>query len=174
MDRFGSVTKLMHASYDQLLEVLPEDGAVCAGLVAARELMEIAVRERLIGSVVDPDDPRLFLYLRQVLGAGSTEKLYAIFLDEQDRYLSDECVADGEVARVTTSLRPLLRRAFELGARGLVLAHNHPSGSVRPSHSDVNATRKIRMLIQALDIRLVDHLIVSSTEVYSLRAAGLL
>lgn len=80
--------------------------------------------------------------------------------------------ADPGVARIP--LRRTVRRAFDLDARRLVMIHNHPSGMSSPSDPDIAATRRLRHLLEALDIALEDHCIVAGNAVASMRDLGLL
>jgi DNA repair protein RadC len=68
----------------------------------------------------------------------------------------------------SSRIADILRRAVELHAGGLLLAHNHPSGSAKPSRADLKATARLRELADGLDIRLIDHLIVTRSTVYSM------
>ena len=67
-----------------------------------------------------------------------------------------------------------LGEALRLDARGIILAHNHPSGECRPSGCDIAATHQLAAVASALDIELIDHLIFTHEAVYSMRAGGLL
>ena len=71
-------------------------------------------------------------------------------------------------------MRDVFSQALSLGASAIILAHNHPSGNCRPSAQDILATRKFGEIANALDIALLDHLILTDTSVYSMRAGGLL
>ena len=118
----------------------------------------------------------MIAYLQHILAAESqnSERFHAIFLDEQRGYLDDGCFADGSTAHLPVRLRGLFARALALGARGLIVAHNHPSGNCRPSASDIAATRRLVEIGRALEIELLDHLIITREKVYSMRAGGLL
>lgn len=80
----------------------------------------------------------------------------------------------GDSGRVDARISSILRRAIELGARGLFLVHNHPSEKPEPSVEDVKATRSIKLVAGALDVTLFDHLIVAGREIVSMRKLGLL
>jgi DNA repair protein RadC len=71
-------------------------------------------------------------------------------------------------------MRENFGEALRLDAHGLILAHNHPSGHCRPSSCDIIATRRLAEVARALDIVLIDHLILTDEAVYSMRAGGLL
>lgn len=73
---------------------------------------------------------------------------------------------------MTLRARHIFARAFYHDASGLLLVHNHPSGDVRPSTQDIESTRYLVSLAEALDLCLIDHLIVGSGRAYSMRAGG--
>lgn len=141
---------------------------------AARILVLEAAREQIVRKPVSARDPSLHAYLKGLLGTQPHETLHAVFLDAEHGYIADECIAAGNGERLLGSTRRLVERAFDLRARGLILAHNHPSGSARPSEEDIATTARIGDLIGELDLALVDHLIVTQASVFSFRAAGLL
>lgn len=151
-----------------------EDAEVLDKMRAARALVLAAAREDIARHRVRADDPALHAYLQNLLGWHSHELLHAVFLDGRHGYIADECIASGSSARLTGSTRNLVARAFDLGARAIILAHNHPSGHASPSADDVAATVRIGRLAAELDLALIDHLIVTRREVFSFRADGLL
>lgn len=119
-------------------------------------------------------DPRFQAYLRLAIGKSATECLHVTFVTQDWGYLADETIAQGTIAQVEGPLRRLLARAFDVGAHGIILAHNHPSGSAEPSAADVQMTKKIERLARAVDILLLDHLIVGGRTIVSMRERGLL
>ena len=137
-------------------------------------LYETALAEEIVAKPVDIGDPALLRYLRNKLGRIKEERLHAIFVDSQSCFIRDECVALGGSNIVHTSFRYLFRRAMDLGAEGIVLAHNHPSGSPEPSQSDIEATREIIDIGKKLELAIIDHLIVARHQVYSMKKAKLL
>jgi DNA repair protein RadC len=125
-------------------------------------------------TAVDAADPALHRYLRARLTASATERLHVIYCDSARRYLADETVASGDASRIEARARPVIERALALGAAGFMLAHNHPSGMCRPSVDDIDATRRLDAIAGALELELVDHLIVTRSSVFSMRAGGCL
>jgi DNA repair protein RadC len=101
------------------------------------------------------------------------ETLAVAFLDE-GRRLIETAVIGGEGAAVELPVRRILEDALRLGARGIIIAHNHPSGDPEPSRDDVEATRELAETSARLGMRLHDHLIFGRGEVTSLRSLGLL
>jgi DNA repair protein RadC len=115
-------------------------------------------------------------YLRQVVLAPPTshERGHAIFLDERGGWLGDAGVGLGSFDALSLRMRALFGEALRCDARGLILAHSHPSGHCRPSGHDIAATRRLTEIGRALDVALIDHLIFTADAVYSMRAGGLL
>ena len=113
-------------------------------------------------------------YLRNVVTTGpeDRERFHAVFLDEVHAILGDAPLGEGGRGTLSFRMREVFALALGLGASGLIVAHNHPSGQCRPSRCDIDATRRLKGVANALDIELVDHLIITRSAVYSMRAGG--
>ncbi|WP_443018971.1 JAB domain-containing protein [Sphingomonas sp.] len=111
-------------------------------------------------------------YLRLRLSSRSREEIWALFLDARGRLLRDERLSAGTINQAPLYVREIIGRAIELGASRIVLAHNHPSGDLTPSPADIEVTLLLANVGRLLGIRLLDHLIVSSAGVSSLRQLG--
>lgn len=118
----------------------------------------------------------LIAYLRTLVlapGAGR-ERCHVVFLDGCSRYLGDADVGSGTLNTLSLRMREIFGEALRLNARGMILAHNHPSGHCHPSGCDIAATRRLAEFATALEVELIDHLIFTDEAVYSMRAGGLL
>ncbi|SEH12537.1 DNA repair protein RadC [Sphingopyxis sp. YR583] len=100
--------------------------------------------------------------------------MHATFVTPDWGYLADDRVAIGVAGQVEPDLRFLLGRAFDVGAHGILLAHNHPSGSAEPSDADIALTRRLAALTRAVGIELLDHLIVGGGTIVSMKERKLL
>jgi DNA repair protein RadC len=118
----------------------------------------------------------MITYLRSVVLAppAEHERGHAIFVDAARVWLGDVAIGLGTMSTLSVRMRALLGEALRLDAVGIILAHSHPSGQCRPSGCDIAATRRLVEVARALDITLIDHLIVTTDAVYSMRAGGLL
>jgi len=172
--RFGSVERALTACDEQLLDACKEDRDIGTLITAAKSLVLTALRETVIRSPVASDDVALHSYLKLRFRGRPHEELHAIFVDHAHGFLSEELVAIGDGGHVQTRIRPILRRAIELEARGFLLVHNHPSRHPAPSREDISSTRQIARVANALDLTVFDHLIVAGNSVFSMREAGLL
>ncbi|MGB1175208.1 MAG: JAB domain-containing protein [Luminiphilus sp.] len=102
----------------------------------------------------------------------SRETFMALFLDVQFRLLSSEVLFMGSIDAAPVYPRVVASRALAHHATSVVVAHNHPSGALTPSHSDVAVTQKLSKALKLLDIQLLDHLIAANGRCISLRNLG--
>jgi DNA repair protein RadC len=113
-------------------------------------------------------------YLTSVMAQERVEQFRILFLDNRNRLIADEVQGRGTIDRAPAYPREVVRRALELHATGVILAHNHPSGEPTPSRDDISLTNDIVRAAQALGIRVVDHVIVGRGKWVSLRAEKLM
>lgn len=119
-------------------------------------------------------NPSFLRYLQSHFAGAVEERFHATYCDGEGHYLYDEVLVRGSPVSVATRGRLLFGRALALGASGLLLAHNHPSGRCLPSRDDLFATNRLRDIASGLDIVLLDHLILTQDEIYSMRHGGCL
>ncbi|MGN6499240.1 MAG: JAB domain-containing protein [Tsuneonella sp.] len=172
--RFGSLGRMLAAPLAQLEQAAGDQAAACAAIHGARPLVEAVLREEFAVGCVDGSDPALLRYLRLRRAGSPAERLHGVYCDAARRFLHDEMAALGGLRRIDARARPLFERALTLGAGGFLLAHNHPSGDCRPSEEDIAATRHLAAVGAALELELVDHVIVTRHRALSLRAGGYL
>jgi DNA repair protein RadC len=76
-------------------------------------------------------------------------------------------LSKGGITGTLVDVRLVMRQAIELGSVGLILAHNHPSGTLKPSNADKQITQKLKLAAEALDLKVLDHLIITQTAYFS-------
>ena len=162
-----------------LLEPSMEPGAGRPGRVRQRvalavELVRRGMAQGLPGMPLldSPDAVRDFLRLG--IGLRPYEVFGVIFLDAQHRLLALEEMFRGTVSQTSVYPREVVRRALELNASAVLFAHNHPSGSAEPSAADRSLTTALRDALALVDVRTLDHLVVTRRRVFSFAEAGLL
>ena len=96
------------------------------------------------------------------------------FMSKSLRLLARERYTSDHLRAVFLPLRAIAKRALDLDARNITIAHNHPSGDGCPSLSDINATRRLTRLCHDIGIEVCDHLIVTSDQVFSFKQQGML
>ncbi|HUR66423.1 MAG TPA: DNA repair protein RadC [Chitinophagaceae bacterium] len=114
------------------------------------------------------------LYLQARLSDHRHEVFAVLFLNRANKVNHFEVVSEGGITGTIADPRIILRRALEENAVSIILCHNHPSGSLKPSRADEQLTVKIKEAARLLDISVVDHIIVSENGYYSFADEGLL
>jgi len=141
-------------------------------LEALREVTARSLKSRVRDRRRIASRTQLYGYLRASMGAGSREQMRILYLDQSLGLLADEAVT-GTVDHAPFYPREVLRRALELEASKLILAHNHPSRSAKFSRQDVVATRSFQNAAEAVGIQLVDHLLVAGARIVSAANQGI-
>jgi DNA repair protein RadC len=152
-----------------LQRVLANNAAVIRLLKATEKFMFVKLRNDLPRKLISATDQRLVKYLQARIGSRTNETLRILFLDGSNHLLSDQEFGQGSPQRMFVRPRNILKRALELDASGIILAHNHPGGNVAPSKKDIEFTRSIKSLCLEVDICLHDHIIISRNRWTSLR-----
>lgn len=134
--------------------------------------MHEILRTCLLEAPVLSGSQALIKYLQSAMAHLPLEEVRALFLNAGNRLISDEIVAFGGGSEVRLVNRRVVARALEVGANGLDLVHNHPSGDPTPSIADLRAIKSLEAICRRLDIRLDDQVIVGSEGVRSLRRMG--
>ena len=116
----------------------------------------------------------VFEMLYPLIGELQHEEFWIVYLNNSNKVIFKSQLSKGGITGTLVDVRLVMRRALELGAVGLVLAHNHPSGSLRPSASDKKITQKLKVAADALDIKILDHLIVTQNDYLSFADEGIL
>lgn len=111
-------------------------------------------------------------YLQSLLKDYTYEVFAVLFLNQANQIKNFSIVSTGGITATVADPRVVLKKALEQEATGIVLCHNHPSGNLKPSRADEDVTRKIQEACRYLDIRLLDHLIVSEDGYFSFADEG--
>lgn len=115
-----------------------------------------------------------YQYLQPALGDLSHEEFWVVYLNNSNRVLKHEQLSKGGITGTLVDIRLALKYALEVNATAIILAHNHPSGTLIPSEADKQLTSKFKGAATSMDIKLLDHLIVTDKEYYSFADEGLL
>jgi DNA repair protein RadC len=170
LDRFGSVGGVIGAPVAELLTVedLGEAGAAALKLVQAASvrLLKQPVAEAPLMTSWD----RVTDYLRAAMAHERVEQFRVLFLDNRNRLIADEVQGRGTIGHTPAYPREVVRRALELHATAVVLAHNHPSGEPTPSREDIAMTKDIERAAATMGIAVHDHIIVGHARCVSFRA----
>jgi DNA repair protein RadC len=171
---FDGISGLLHASADDLKRVKGLGPAKRAELVAVLELARRAMAQQLRERTVFADPATIKHYLKLHLAVRGHEVFAVLFLDAQNRLLAMEEMFRGTLTQTSVYPREVALRALHHQAGAVVLAHNHPSGSVQPSRADEALTHTLKSALALLDIRVLDHIIVGPGQALSMAEEGML
>lgn len=166
LDEFRSLGRLWSQTAERMAAVLRDWPEVGAFLASLRDTMIEGMRSDLRTGKVDPFDPALRRYLIASMGSLPDERLRILFLDSSRGLIADEQMQYGTLAHLAIYPRTIFRRALEHNAAAVILVHNHPGGDATPSEDDILSTRKLDQIGRALDIEILDHIIVTATRLH--------
>ncbi len=157
----NNLNELGRLSIKQLIKFKGIGEAKAVSIAAALEIGrrrrgEESIKINKIGSSRDA-----FELLQPIMGDLEHEEFWIIYLNNSNKVLHKAQLSKGGITGTLVDVRIIMRQALELGAVALILAHNHPSGTLKPSTADKQITQKIKSAGEALDIRILDHLIVT-------------
>ena len=148
--------------------------AKAVGICAALELGRRRHSSELHQKTIVKTSGEIALFLRTALKDYSHEVFAVLFLNRANKIISYKIISSGGLTGTIADPRVILKTAIQEEATAIVLSHNHPSGNLRPSTADEVLTQKIKQAAAYLDIRVVDHIIVSDEGYYSFADEGLL
>jgi len=174
LERFGSFAEVISAEPERLAEVAGVGEAAIAQLKVVQAAAQRLARGRVLEREVIGSWQALLDYCRATMAYAKTEQFRILFLDRRNALIADEKQQQGTVDHTPVYPREVVKRALELGASAIILVHNHPSGDVTPSRSDIEMTREVSEAAGKLGIQVHDHLIIGRGEHASFRSLGLL
>jgi DNA repair protein RadC len=174
LDQFGGVAGLLHTGADALKSIKGLGPAKRAEIVAVLELARRALAAQLRQQTLFDSPEAVRDYLQLQLGSRPHEIFAVLFLDSQHRLIVLEELFRGTLTQTSVYPREVVVRALALNAASVVLAHNHPSGTAEPSRADEALTHTLKAALGLVDVRVLDHFVVTSTEAVSMAQRGLL
>ncbi len=175
LECFGGIAGLLHTTADDLKRVNGLRGtAKRAELVAVLELARRALAQQLKQSEVFATPGAVKDYLRLHLAEKDHEVFAVLFLTAQNRLIAMEELFRGTLMQTSVYPREVVLRALHHGAASVVLSHNHPSGSVQPSRADEALTQTLKAALALVDVKVLDHVIVTRGASLSMAEIGLL
>lgn len=169
-----NLNELGKLSVNQLMKF---NGIGEAKAVTIAAAMEVGRRRRgednkQITKIKTSEDVYELLY--PLLGELQHEEFWIVYLNNSNKVMHKSQLSKGGITGTLVDVRLVLKQALELGAVGIILAHNHPSGTLKPSMADKQITEKLKKASEALDIKILDHLIVTEQDYLSFADQGIL
>jgi len=174
LKEFGSVKGILDTELAGLQTVsgIGERSAIMLKLV--KEIAALYLKQKAKEKKQVTCTSELLDYCRTVMGGKRDEEFCVIYLDAQNQIIEFETIQRGVVNQAVVYPRQVLECALKRKASAIILAHNHPSGHVRPSDADIRLTKTIQETAKILDILVHDHIIVGENRFFSFREEGLM
>jgi DNA repair protein RadC len=174
VERFGTLAGVLEAAPAELRAVPGVSDHTAVLLKLFKDVAAAYLRGKTIGRDVIASPESAVQYLSVLLKSVPDEEFHVLLLDTANRVLAVETLQRGTVNKAVVYPRTVVERALLGHAAGVILVHNHPGGSLQPSPEDLQATGSIRRALDAVEVALLDHLIIARTGYYSWKEHGLL
>ncbi len=163
----NNLSELGKLSIKQLMEFKGIGEAKAISIAAALELGrrrrgEEALEKKKITSSVS-----VFELMQPIIGELPHEEFWIIYVNNSNKVIQKNQLSKGGITGTLVDVRLALKNALEVGATGIILAHNHPSGTLKPSTADKQLTQKLKTAGESLDIKVLDHLIITEKAYFS-------
>ncbi len=174
LSSIGGLNSLTKLSISQLMKFKGIGEAKAITIISA---LELGRRRRKLD-----DAPELkkitsskiaFEIMRPIIGELFHEEFWVLFLNNSNKVIAKSQLSKGGITGTIVDVRIVYKLAIENGATGLILCHNHPSGSLKPSDADKQITRKLKLAGDSLDVKVLDHLIITESKYYSFVDEGI-
>jgi len=174
LSHFGSLNRMFSASLKDFSAINGLGPAKYAQLQAVLELARRSLKEEL-RTVDTLNSPKAVKeYLRHSLGSKPHEAFAVLFLDVKNRLIACEELFRGTLTRTSVHAREIVKAALAHNAAGVILSHNHPSGNCEPSAADQGLTKMLKEALELVDVRVLDHVVVTARDAYSFAENGLI
>ena len=174
LHRFGNLVGVLQQPDERLIEIQGIGPKTATFLRVVRaclaRCMESVVEQS--PSITGPED--IFSFVRLHLGQRNTECVYVLYLSDARRVVHHAEVTTGTVDRVPVYPREIMKPAMIHDATGIILVHNHPQGQPVPSDHDLEITRELERTAAPFGIKLIDHMVVTRLQAYSIKTGKLL
>lgn len=172
--KFNTLDGVLTADFDKL-QTVKGIGEHAATLFKVVKDISALFLERQMQHIDIVSSPSIAAeYLRLKLLKSREEKFVVLFLNNQNHVLNSEIIQIGTVNKASIYPRTIIEKALKYNATGIILAHNHPSGTLEPSKEDITVSNKLKEACKNIEINLLDHIIITDTNYLSLRAKGLI
>ena len=172
LDRFGSLENVLDAKLEDLVTVKGISDNAATYLTLIREVSRYyQVRKADLGDPLNTVEAYCDVLVPQFLGRRN-EMVYMLCLDAKSKMISCNLVGEGSINSANVPVRKIIETALAANATMVVLAHNHPGGVAIPSAEDIYSTKHLAQVLGALDILLLDHVVVADNQAVSMVSSG--
>jgi DNA repair protein RadC len=169
-----NLTELGKLSVKDLMKFKGIGEAKSISIIAALELGRRRRGEEAIEKKQVTSSSSVFELMQPIIGELSHEEFWIVYLNNSNKVLKKIQLSKGGIVGTLVDVRLVLKAALQIDAVGLILTHNHPSGSLIPSQADKKITQKLKIASETIDIKVLDHLIITEKAYFSFADENLL
>ena len=173
----GSQNNLNHLGKLTIAQLMAFKGIGEAKAVAIIAAMELGRRRRTEDALVlskISSSKTVFEIMQPIIGELPHEEFWILYLNNSNKVIFKSQLSKGGITGTVVDVRIVFKIAIEHNATGIILTHNHPSGTLVASDADKQITRKLKLAGENLDIKVLDHLIIAEQSYFSFADEGLL
>jgi len=170
----NNLRELGKLSIKQLEEFKGIGEAKAITIIAALELGRRRRSSDALNKMKITSSISVFELMQPIIGELPHEEFWIVYLNNSNKVIQKNQLSKGGITGTLVDVRLVLKKAIDVGATGLILAHNHPSGTLKPSQADKQITQKLKKAGESLDIKVLDHLIITEKAYFSFADENLL
>ena len=169
----NNLNALGKLSISQLTNFKGIGEAKAISIIAALELGRRRRSEDAVALTKITSSKTIFEIMQPIIGELPHEEFWIVYLNNSNKVISKSQLSKGGITGTLVDVRLVFKMALEMGATGLILCHNHPSGTLIPSDADKQITKKLKIAGDSLEIKVLDHLIVTEANYFSFVDEGI-
>jgi len=170
----NNLSLLTKKTVPDLIKIKGIGEAKAIGLVAAFELGRRRDQSESVDRYQVTSSKEVFNYMKSILADLDHEEFWVLYLNRSNRIVESYNLSKGGLSGTVIDIRLILKKAIELLSSAMIICHNHPSGNIDPSESDKQITGKLKVAANQMDIKLLDHIIVTDNSYFSFSDEGLI
>lgn len=167
--KFGSFKQIINSDRKELQKIENVGQGVGIFFDVINELIVRDISDELKQDVIENNIESLIKLLKLKIGQNKIEEFKVVFLDINKKFICEETLTTGTVDSTSIYPREVIKIAMDYNASYIILVHNHPSGNLNPSDTDILATKKIMLAGEMVNIKLYDHIIITKNSYFSFR-----
>ena len=139
--------------------------------------LELGRRRRLEEALELPKitgSKAIFDIMQPLIGEIATEEFWIVYLNNSNKVLHKSQLSSGGLTGTVVDVRLVFKKAVEINSTAIILCHNHPSGNTKPSDADIQLTKKMKLGGETLDVKVLDHVIITEKAYFSFADEGLM
>jgi DNA repair protein RadC len=173
MVKFKTLNGVLDADIKELIEVKGISEHTAIFILFLKDISALYLEKGICERDLVSSPQAVYNYLKASLKGASDEEFKALFLNNRNSLLAAETIQKGTVNKSVIYPRKIVERGLYLHASSLIIAHNHPAGTITPSEDDIRVTKKIYEALKLVDIILLDHIIIAGNKYFSFKEEGL-